>query len=266
MNKLGTFSWFGYVLPFDIRLDMVKDAGFSSTSIMYDKTAEFFVEGKEDLIPEMIRSRGLHFDNVHVPFVRYTNIWSSKKRERDEIKEVFCECVDYCSRHKIETLVIHISGHYSPPQPNRHGLGMIKDVVKYAEDRGVLLAVENVQHFHYVDYVFSGITSPNLGFCYDSGHDFLYSPEPGLILKKFGSLLLTTHFSDNDGVDDRHWIPEDGTIDWDIVKENFPKDYKGMIGLEVFPKDPEKADGKDFLEKAFERVKNLREKLFKGEE
>jgi len=262
MNKTGCLSWFGYVLPLEVRLDMVRDAGFSSTTLMYDETSEFFIDGRGDLIPELMKKRGLYFENIHAPFVGYNKIWSQRREEREEIEKVFFKCIDYCGKHGIPVLVIHITEGPTPPEPDKYGLEFMKNLVHRAEDAGVSIAVENTRKEDHLEYIFSSITSPALGFCYDSGHDFLYSRKPGAILKKWGHLLLTTHFSDNDGRGDNHWLPGEGIIDWNKITENFPKNYKGVISLEAFAKEPEKGDGPSFLKKAFEIAGDLRDRIF----
>ncbi len=37
-----------------------------------------------------------------------------------------------------------------------------------------------------------------------------------------GNLVFTTHISDSDGKFDRHWLPGEGIIPWDVVRDNFP--------------------------------------------
>ena len=39
---LGIFSWFGFVLPFEERITLIKEAGFTATSIWWeDEDAPF---------------------------------------------------------------------------------------------------------------------------------------------------------------------------------------------------------------------------------
>jgi sugar phosphate isomerase/epimerase len=54
---------------------------------------------------------------------------------------------------------------------------------------------------------------PNVGFCLDSNHSF---PAAALtdVVKKMGKRLFTLHISDHDDVDERHWLPMRGVINW----------------------------------------------------
>jgi sugar phosphate isomerase/epimerase len=264
MKNIGIYSYFGYPLPFDERLKMIKQAGFHTTSVGLGDEEELVRNGQKDLMPEMVRSKGLYLEYTHAPEAKCNNLWSESKQSRTEIKREYSSCIAYCRKHLIPILVIHISKSkgMQPPMPNHYGLAIIKDLSKYAEDSGVRIAIENTQKLGHLDYIFSNIDSPSLGLCYDSSHDFLYSPQPGLMLKQWGQLLFTTHISDNDGLLDRHWLPGEGTIKWDIVKNSFPlKTYKGFLTLEVFPKDPKSETAPEFLRKAFKSIKGFEEML-----
>jgi sugar phosphate isomerase/epimerase len=165
-------------------------------------------------------------------------------------------------------LVVHVckSKGEQPKGQNGRGLEVVRDLVKYAEDSGVRIAVENTQGADYVDYLLENIESPWLGLCYDSSHDFLYSDEPGRLLRRWGGRLLTTHIGDNDGQDDRHWLPWEGSIDWGEVRKSFPVGtYEGCLNLEVFPKDARGESVANFLAKAHRSVEGLN-RFLKGEE
>ena len=68
---------------------------------------------------------------------------------------------------------------------------------------------------------FSG--NPNVGFCWDSGHEMCYNYSRDM-LAAFGDRLLGTHLNDNLGIrdlngeitwlDDLHLLPFDGIADW----------------------------------------------------
>jgi sugar phosphate isomerase/epimerase len=255
-NKRGIFSWFGFELPLAERLKLIKEAGFDSTSVWLGEEEELVKSGKEDMIPELVRDCGLFLENIHAPFEHCNKLWSEDSGERRDIKDEYDSCISFCSKHNIPIVVVHICRSSDAPEFNERGLDTIGEIVKYAEDSDVILAVENTRKSHYyLDQLYSSIESPFLGFCYDSSHDFLSVSEPGRILRRWGHLLVATHLSDNDGISDKHWIPEEGIIDWGIVKDHFPKyTYTGFLTLEVVPKTGELGSARSFLKKAFESV------------
>jgi sugar phosphate isomerase/epimerase len=269
MKNIGIYSYFGYALSFDERLNTIKNAGFGVTSVGLGEEEELVKSKEEDLMPEMVRSKGLFIEYAHAPDGRCNDLWSESEQRRREIKKEYSSYIGYCKRHRLPMLVMHVSRSKGdqPLPPGRHGLEVLECLLKYAEDSNVRIAIENTQKPEYLDYIFSSINSVYLGMCYDSSHDFLYSPQPGLLLKQWGHLLFATHISDNDGLLDRHWLPREGIIRWDIVKNNFPLEtYGGFLTLEIFPKDPGDESAPDFLKRAHDRIKWFEEMLIKKAE
>ena len=254
-SKYGIFSWFGFELPFSERLKLIKEAGFDSTSVWLGEEEDLVKNGKEHLIPELVRDCGLFFENVHAPFEHCNKIWSDDSGVRNDIKREYDSCISFCSRHNVPIVVVHISRGDDAPEFNKYGLDLIKEMVEYAEDLNVVVAIEHTRKSHYLDYIYSSIESPSLGFCYDSSHDFMCNPNPGAILRKWGHLLAATHLSDNDGISDKHWLPGEGNVDWKIVREHFPRDeYTGFFTLEVVPKTDAEEPARLFLKRAFESI------------
>jgi hypothetical protein len=94
----------------------------------------------------------------------------------------------------------------------------------YAGEKGVSVALENLEGEEYLDALLSRYgDQDHIGFCWDSGHDHCY-PHQTDFLESYGSLLIMTHLNDNWGLrdpdgkpsgnDDLHFLPYDGKIDW----------------------------------------------------
>ena len=82
------------------------------------------------------------------------------------------------------------------------------------------------------------------------------------LLENFEERLVTTHLSDNDGLEDRHWLPGHGIIDWVMVAKHFPAGYRRCLTLEAYPTTEEREESPEiFLERAFQKVKNVRDML-----
>jgi sugar phosphate isomerase/epimerase len=169
----------------------------------------------------------------------------------------FC-CIAECAEHEIPTAVVHVSKGDNPPPPNQIGLDRIKRLLEIAERKNINIALENLRKNEFLDFIFANIQSDRLGFCYDSGHENCYTK--GLdLLAKFGSQLMALHLHDNDGTDDDHQIPGEGTIDWrTLMKKIKQTGYTGAIALEVDGKIPLGGETPEkFLKKAFEAAKKL---------
>lgn len=264
MNNLGLFSWFGYRLPLEERLKKIAGAGFDASSIWLGPKEGHFERGNPDRMPELVREAGLILENAHAPFVDCNYLWSDSAGELDRIMSVYESNLDFCGRHGIPVLVIHVTSGNTPPPVNSSGLETIGKLAVFAEECGVRLAIENTRTPDRLDEIFTRLESPALAFCYDSSHDFLWGKPPGSILKKWGHILATTHFSDNAGKLDNHKLPGNGCVDWEIIGDCFPRDsYPGVVSLEVIPERTRMYTPERFLELAFERAVSLRKILQK---
>ncbi len=58
----------------------------------------------------------------------------------------------------------------------------------------------------------------NLGVCCDVNHLLKETPEE--FIQKVGTGITTLHISDYDGLDEKHWPPGEGIIEWNLVLES----------------------------------------------
>ena len=259
MLPLGVFAWFGYSLPLEKRLKMIEQAGFDSTCLWVGNEEEMVRDGHADLIPDMIRDTGLILDNVHAPYQNNNLIWSDSRESATRTHSELETVLEFCNKHRVPIMVAHLVTGDTILPPNENGLRIIQDLVSQAENLGVTIAVENTHKREYLEYILSNIKSPNLGFCYDSSHDFLPEQSRGKLLEKWGDLLVTTHISDNNGITDDHLLPGKGTIDWRTVENCFPKSsYSGALILE--PDGPDASKGltpEEFLQTGYSWLKQF---------
>lgn len=258
---VGIFSWFGYVLPFQERIRLIKEAGFTATSIWWEDE-DVPWQMKKECMPQLVRDMGLLLENIHVPFHESGSLWSELESVRSEIIQSHIQWLEACAKYQIPIMVMHLTEAGNHPVPNTYGLESMSQLVKIAEELGVKIAIENTQRSDNVPYVLDNIRSNYLGFCYDSSHYNLTDQQDFHLLEKYGERLVTTHLSDNDGLKDRHWLPGHGLIDWAMVAESFPKSYRGCLTLEAYPTAEELNETpQTFLKRAYQRIVKVRDGL-----
>ena len=253
MGRIGMYSYYGYPGSLEERVRALREAGFEVTGIGLGKEEDMVREGRAELMPGMVRAAGLEIDYVHAPEEGCNGLWSDGKDERERVVREYGMAIDFCVRHGIGKVVVHVSRSKGeqPGRPGRAGLGAVREIVEHGGRRRVRVAIENTQRADSVDYLLGEIDSEWLGLCYDTSHDFLYSKEPGALLRRWGARVLVTHLGDNDGMEDRHWLPGEGVIDWVVVKKGLGTGrYEGVLNLEVFPKGGATGPVKEFLERA----------------
>lgn len=260
--KVGIFSWFGFIMPIQERLRLIKEAGFDSTAIWWEDEEGDKVIKKEEF-PKLVKDSGLIFENIHAPFLNCNMLWSEDEDLRKITVKKHVDLIEDCERYDIPLIVMHISEGFLLKEPNKLGIKSIREVIKEAENNNVKVAIENTDNNFFIDYVLNDIDSSNLGLCFDTSHNEISDRNDINLLKKYGDRLFTLHISDNDGLKDRHWIPYEGNIDWEKMKKDFPiENYKGHVSMEIFTKDEDKNKSpEEFLVKAYKNIYKLRNYL-----
>jgi sugar phosphate isomerase/epimerase len=252
-TRLSIFSWFGFVLPLPERLRLIREAGFDAVTVWWEDEIGYPVIEKERF-PQMVRDAGLVLENMHVPCNNSNDLWSRHEPARKRIVEQHVAWLEDCAKHGIPLMVMHLTEGKDPPGPNGYGIESLLRLARFAEEAGVKIAVENTRRGDNVPFVLAEIESDFLGCCFDSSHANLHHRDRGEgLLTQFGHRVLATHLSDNDGVEDRHWLPGHGVIDWGWLGALLASSAcGGRLTLEVWPRPEEMQQGPEaFLNRAF---------------
>ena len=256
-HPLGIFSWYGFALPFEQRIALIKEAGFAAVSVWWEDEEAPFQLKKENM-PSIVRDNGLILDNIHLPFNNSNALWSEDEAVRTAAVQRHVAWLQDCAQFGIPKMVMHLCEGLTQPAPNRYGAKSIEELVQVAEDLHIIIAIENTRRNDNVPYVLRAVKSDNLGFCFDSSHYWLTNKDAYQIFKDYGARLAVTHISDNDGVKDRHWLPGHGVINWAELCGAFPKVYEGCLMLEVSPTADEcKGSPATFLKQAYQKISNI---------
>jgi sugar phosphate isomerase/epimerase len=249
-------SWFMNQLPFMNRIKMIQAAGFTQTALWWTTDSP-----DREEFPEIVRQHGLVVESSHIEYLCADDIWSETASVRQDVVDLYITRIRECSRHQIPLIVLHACHKDGKPGPHKAGMDCFKTVIKAAEDYGLQVTIENTSNTQILDYVFSELQSPAMQYCYDSSHDQLYSADKGDLLAKYGNLLAVTHFSDNDGKEDRHWTPGHGIVDWKLIAAKFPvKTYRGALSLEIGPAEYEMdMSPEEFLRNAYQQISKIRD-------
>ncbi len=209
--KFSVFSWFGYFMPMEERLDVIAEAGFDEVMLSWeDEMAPRLI--KKEAFPEMVRSRGLEITNIHAPYIGYNDIWEKDAAGSQALLSEFLSFVEDCDRFGIKTMVVHTNDLDLGPHSLDKGLRFFETLGEAGEKYGVNIAVENVSRPYLLRYLLDTISLDHFGMCYDTSHDYMLHCGRGKLLKDYGHRILAIHLSDNDLHLDRHWIPGEGWI------------------------------------------------------
>lgn len=76
---------------------------------------------------------------------------------------------------------------------------------------------------------------PDFKICYDTNH--LLGEESHAFAARFAPYIVSIHVSDYDGVDERHWMPGRGIVEWPkVIDVLIRSGYDGPFMYEVTPR------------------------------
>ncbi|MBP3334397.1 MAG: sugar phosphate isomerase/epimerase [Clostridia bacterium] len=246
-------------ISYDELFPMIKDIGFTGffSGECYAKDPEKLTQFKRSA-----DSIGLIQETSHSTIPGCSSIWSNVA-EGDEYIDLLKLNIDNCAKLDIPILVVHIQPDLSSEPSFETGLNRLRSAVKYARERRVKIAFENINSAEYLYNTLDFFDCDNVGFCYDCGHEACHT-NGERYLSKIGDRLLCTHIHDNDNKSDQHLIPFDGSIDFiRIASELNDCNYKGNITLELCYDNryQSRMSKLDFLKKSFDAAKKLKKMM-----
>ncbi len=139
----------------------------------------------------------------------------------------------------IKIFVLHPSAEPIPDIERQRRLEQAKKSIDqlcdFARDLDVYIAIEDLPRTclgntsEDINYLTS---HPHARVCLDTNH--LLTEDVGEFVRKVGSKIITTHISDFDTKNERHWQPGEGVIDWvDVMDALDEVGYAGPLMYEV---------------------------------
>lgn len=230
-------------VPLKEQLTLLKNAGFDAFA--FDRERHGTSELARELIGEGERL-GLSCEYIHAPFYGMDDIFHDEDGELAEVmlRDLY-GTIDDCHKFGVKYAVIHAVIGMDNHNPTELGLERLKSVVDYAVEKNVCLAFENTEGEEYLAAILERFGNlPNVGFCFDSGHELCYNRGNDM-LGRFGKSLMVTHLNDNVGMtgkeltflDDAHLLPFDGIADWQGIADRINRTgYNGTLSFEVISK------------------------------
>jgi sugar phosphate isomerase/epimerase len=164
--------------------------------------------------------------SLHVPFGKDLDLSSSSEPERQQVVRRLSACFDAYKPLGVKKMNIHGSSEITKPIPDeerraRHAAARrsVKELSEKAAGMNSQLALECLPRACLgntsaeILALIDGIDS--LGVTLDTNH--LLQEKPEDFAKKVGSRIVNTHIADYDGIDERHWLPGKGIVDFNAV-------------------------------------------------
>ena len=214
-------------------------------------------------IANALAANGMRYEMIHAPFSHTNDIWQTGECGDRALAELIT-AVERAATVGCPTVVVHLTSARALPQITDLGRARHEILVEYAARKNVKIAFENIRGLAHLAWAMEHFeNAPNVGFCWDFGHESCFAKGKEY-MPLFGDRLICTHLHDNDGVarDDQHKLPFDGKLDFGrAAKQLRQSGYRGTLTLEVFAENTHAYDCVTctaFLEKAAMAAKRLR--------
>ncbi|MDO4744777.1 MAG: sugar phosphate isomerase/epimerase family protein, partial [Clostridia bacterium] len=175
-----------------------------------------------DELAHLSQKYGVELWSYHLPFSPFEkiDISSLDDKKREYSIKYFYELIEKASAIGIDKFVVHPSA--EPIDDVERGARMecaknsLAKLADIAEEHGAVIAVEDLprtclgKNSEEIEELLSA--DERLRVCFDTNH--LLAEDFEHFIKKVGSKIITTHVSDYDYADERHWLPGEGKLDW----------------------------------------------------
>lgn len=249
----GIFSWYGFFNDYNKRIEMIKTAGFDGIMLWWEDEDCPWPITRGEMV-RRARELDLKVFNIHMSGSEDNAMWSDDKALRESHLEPIRRTIAEIAEFDLHNLVVHLCERGDVPAPNKNLLHSIESLIPVAEQYNTILSLENTWRSDYLEAVWQEFPVKELGFCFDTSHANLR--DQFYLAEKYNHLLSAYHLADNDGLEDRHWLPFDGEIDFKRVMpflkgKGIPYTLELIANKELYPQEQE------FLFEAKKRVDKL---------
>lgn len=193
-------------------------------------------------ITSWAKAEGVDTWSFHLPFYPFEviNPASPDKSVRKNTVEKLSALIKKAASHGFKHAVVHPSGEPISDEERPAAMECAKEslflLAEAAKESGIILAAEDLPRtcLGNCSRELAELISvhPDLRVCFDVNH-LLFEPHSEF-LKALGSKIATVHISDYDFINERHWLPLEGKIDWaELMKGLDDIGYNGVFMYEV---------------------------------
>jgi sugar phosphate isomerase/epimerase len=226
------------------------------------------IEKSEGYVNEMCRlldAAGVEARTIHANFGASLDISSPDGAVRSAGIEAFGAALDLATRTGVRIIVMHPSS--EPISDEVRAARMerakrsVRTIADMADNAGCRIALELLPRTclgHSVEELWTlmeDVDANRVGVCLDTNHlmaDFALLPD---VVRSLGPRLFALHCSDYDGIDERHWPPLQGVIDWPAFLEALREvHFSGPLNYEAKLEGRTPAERLAFLEANYARL------------
>lgn len=247
--ELGLSSFLFEDCKLESKLPLLKEAGIKYIEVKLKEGHFDFQDPKYlDEMAKEFKKYGIKAKSMHMPtngvdislIEEYDRVWSIREVEKSVLALL---------RLGGEIIVIHpgskIEDEKMRKKRREKSEQSLEEILEFCEHWGIKIALENTlpgktgDSIPEILEIVKKFNSKNLGVCLDTGHCHITSSLYGhndvpACLNDINNYLYHLHIHDNFGKSDNHYLPFEGSIDWERFVKNLKEiDYKGVFMFEL---------------------------------
>lgn len=211
-----------------------------------------FVEESEEAIQsraltrQLLKEGAIRSASVHLPFYGGGKVWDPSVLDEDQRKEIVGR-FNRLMRENADVMAPMVTLHAShePPMeehPRRidQVCRSIEEMIPVAEELNFSINVEFLPRtcignsVEELKTITSRFDAKHVGICFDVNHIMNRYRELPDMITEVAPRIRSFHISDYDGVDELHWMPGQGIIDWcEVMRRIKAIDHDVLLILET---------------------------------
>lgn len=231
MYKVGRTTGYYFEMT-DASFAGLRESGMTTIELCYALERIYF---EPKFVADMAARHDVQIWSCHLPihpFEKY-DISSLCKETRQIAYDRYVADIKKCAAVGIDKFVVHPGTPFEDESQRSERLkcarDFLNDLAEVAHGEGAVIAVEDMPHcvgrtIEELETIIS--VNPKLRICFDVNH-LLHNTHEEFI-DRLGDRIATVHFSDYDFVDEKHWFPTQGKIDWvNLMAKLYGSGYNG---------------------------------------
>ena len=209
----------------DALLDSLRAAGITTIELCATPRVEEEPSALETV--ERVRAHGLTLSSYHVPYIPFDPWDISSPELAPRCVEYFKGLIRRWSAVGVKYFIIHPSGEPISDEERPMRFETTKRsllaLVSTALECGVTLCVEDLPRTNIGNGIEELLALSSLdetiGICMDTNH--FQGADVSACIRALGKKIVRTHISDCDSINERHWLPGEGELDWQEIYRAF---------------------------------------------
>ena len=224
-------------------IDLLRDSSIRTFELNPAVFATDYDHAIRRAFREMLRETGKKAISYHIPFSRLDDLSWPEETIRQRALSRFRALLQEAAYFNAELIVLHPSTEPIDQDKREEHIALLRQSMNEIEAElkaaGMRVALEFLPRMCMgntladIEIMVDGF-SDTFGVCLDVNHLMAQYREIPAMIASLGSRLIPLHISDYDGVDERHWLPGTGVIDWkNVIAALRNIGYRGPFNYEI---------------------------------